>query len=42
MLSAELPSSEKPGPPLRVTDLTKRYGTEHVVDRVTFSASRAK
>jgi len=39
MLSAELPSSEKPGPPLRVTDLTKRYGTEHVVDRVTFSAS---
>jgi ABC-2 type transport system ATP-binding protein len=39
MLSAELPTSEKPGPPLRVTDLTKRYGAEHVVDRVTFSAS---
>ena len=30
---------EKSTPPLRVTDLTKRYGDEPVVDRVTFSAS---
>jgi ABC-2 type transport system ATP-binding protein len=30
---------ERLAPPLRVTDLTKRYGDEPVVDRVTFSAS---
>jgi ABC-2 type transport system ATP-binding protein len=38
MLSAELPASESPVPPLRVTGLTKRYGEERVIDRVTFSA----
>jgi ABC-2 type transport system ATP-binding protein len=33
---------EKSTPPLRVTDLAKRYGDEPVVDRVTFSASEGE
>ena len=39
MLSAELPTGENSVPPLRVTDLTKKYGEERAVDRVTFSAA---
>src|SRR5215510_564156 len=39
MLSADLPSGKQLAPLLRVTDLTKRYGDEPVVDRVTFCAS---
>jgi len=39
MLCAELPTCENPVPPLRVTDLTKRYGVELVIDRVTFTAT---
>ena len=36
---AESPSGEKLAPPLRVSGLSKRYGDERAVDRVTFSAS---
>ena len=35
---AELTISETPVPPLRVIDLTKRYGEERAIDRVTFAA----
>ena len=39
MSSAELLTCESAIPPLRVTDLTKRYGEERVIDCVTFSAA---
>jgi hypothetical protein len=42
MASAELPSGENPVPPLRVIDLTKWYGEEFAIDRVTFSASASE
>jgi ABC-2 type transport system ATP-binding protein len=38
-LSAELPTRENPVSPLSVTNLTKRYGEEHAIDRVTLSAT---
>jgi ABC-2 type transport system ATP-binding protein len=38
-LSAELPTRETPAPPLRVAGLTKRYGGEPAIDRVTLSAT---
>ena len=39
MPSVELPTSENSVPSLRIIDLTKRYGEECAVDRVTFSTS---
>src|SRR3981189_2346949 len=39
MPCAELPTSENPIPPLTVKNLTKGYGEEPVIDRVTFSAT---
>jgi ABC-2 type transport system ATP-binding protein len=39
MRSAELPICQNPVPPLSVRNLTKRYGGEPVIDRVTFSAT---
>jgi ABC-2 type transport system ATP-binding protein len=39
MRSAELPICENPVPPLSVRNLTKRYGEEPAIDRVTFSAT---
>ena len=39
MRSAELPICENSVPPLSVTNLTKRYGEERAIDRVTFSAT---
>jgi ABC-2 type transport system ATP-binding protein len=39
MRSAELPICQNPVPPLSVRNLTKRYGEEPVIDRVTFSAT---
>jgi ABC-2 type transport system ATP-binding protein len=39
MRSAELPICQNPVPPLSVSNLTKRYGEEPVIDRVTFSAT---
>ena len=39
MRSAELPICQNPVPPLSVRNLTKRYGEEPVIDRVTFSAN---
>jgi ABC-2 type transport system ATP-binding protein len=39
MHSAELPICENPIPPLSVRNLTKRYGEEPAIDRVTFSAT---
>jgi ABC-2 type transport system ATP-binding protein len=38
MFSPELRTDESALPPLRVTGLTKRYGEERAIDRVTFSA----
>lgn len=38
VLSAELATGETPVSPLRVIDLTKRYGEERAIDHVTFSA----
>jgi ABC-2 type transport system ATP-binding protein len=37
-LSAELAIGDPPVPPLRVIDLTKRYGEEAAIDRVSFAA----
>jgi ABC-2 type transport system ATP-binding protein len=42
MPSAELPTSESSILPLHVTNLTKRYGKERVIDCVTFSAAAGK
>ena len=39
MPSEELLISKSPAPPLSVTNLTKRYGEEPAIDRVTFSAT---
>ena len=39
MLSTKMPTCENSVPLLSVTDLTKRYGEERAIDRVTFSAS---
>ena len=39
MRSAELPICQNPVPPLSVRNLTKRYGEERAIDRVTFSAT---
>ena len=39
MRSGELPICENPVPPLSVRNLTKRYGEEPAIDRVTFSAT---
>src|SRR5437867_4933505 len=38
VVSAELAISETPAPPLHVINLTKRYGEERAIDRVTFAA----
>jgi ABC-2 type transport system ATP-binding protein len=38
VVSAELTISETPVPPLHVINLTKRYGQERAIDRVTFAA----
>src|SRR5262245_32584359 len=39
VLSADLTINETAVPPLRVIDLTKRYGEERAIDHVTFSAA---
>jgi ABC-2 type transport system ATP-binding protein len=39
MASAGLPTSKSSVPPLRIADLTKRYGEECVIDCVTFSVA---
>jgi ABC-2 type transport system ATP-binding protein len=38
IVSAELTISETPVPPLHVINLTKRYGEDRAIDRVTFAA----
>jgi ABC-2 type transport system ATP-binding protein len=38
VVSAKLTISETPVPPLHVINLTKRYGEERAIDRVTFAA----